>query len=999
MEFGEVDGRQESGGNTSRASRDRIVESGWSNAAAREELASTWRGGMLSAWLIGCALCCASTLSAAEIRIPSPDVDENIQIRGAAASQWWEGEREILLFPAGCELKQGTTTVVGQSAVVWVELGGEFGDRQNEVNAYFQGDVQVQGSGGRLKDKAYRGTFLSRSPLHIEIPHVLRERAEASPLFRQAVAYRPAASEVQQAQFEVDATMQPGQLGAGALNPLGGKPIGGGRRFRIFQRGDLPFQLESFRTGRGEEQVFIITQGVNLVVEGATPTEFGEEGTLDLMADRVVIWSTGGLDLQGQTPTDGQRPVELYLEGNIVFRQGERVVFADRMYYDVHGSRGVVLDAELYTPSSDFSGTIRLQADVLRQTAKDRFYAQRAYVTSSLMGYPNYRFQANEVHISDYQNPAVDRFTGEPIIDPETGQQEIDHQRFASSYNNTLRLGNVPVLYWPVFAADIQKPEFYLRRIRFKNDNINGFSVLTDWKLYQLLGIRNPPVGTDLNLSVDYLSARGPAGGVEFEYQGENIYGVPGQYQGFLDTWFLHDTGTDTLGSDRRDLTPDKEFRGRLLGQHRQQLPDDFQLTAEFGWISDRNFLEMFYETEWDEFKDQATAVELKQIRDNRSWSIYAAGRVNDQFTQTEWLPRLDHFWLGQSLLGDRLTWYEHSSIGYGKLRVGKAPETGAELARFTPLPWETTSSGLRAVTTQELNMPLNVGPVKVVPYVLGQLAHWGEDLTGNTLDRGYFQAGLRASVPWWTSDPSVESNLWNLHGMAHKVVLDVDAYVAQADEQFTGLPLYDPLDDDSTEHFRRRIPTNTFNGNPTPLQFDERFYALRYGLASSVTSPSAEIADDLQAVRVGLRQRWQTKRGMPGARRVVDWITLDTEAVYFPKAGEDNFGENLGLMGYDFQWNIGERFSILSDGAIDLFDQGQEVVTIGALLTRPTRGSFYAGFRWLEGPINSKVITTSYQYSMSPKWYSSFSTSFDLGPGGNIGQSVYLTRIGESFH
>ena len=69
--------------------------------------------------------------------------------------------------------------------------------------------------------------------------------------------------------------------------------------------------------------------------------------------------------------------------------------------------------------------------------------------------------------------------------------------------------------------------------------------------------------------------------------------------------------------------------------------------------------------------------MELKQITENRSWSITADYRVNDFFTQTNWLPRADHFWLGQSLFGDVFTWYEHSNAGYAQIRTGRpSPRT-----------------------------------------------------------------------------------------------------------------------------------------------------------------------------------------------------------------------------------------------------------------------------------------------------------------------------------
>jgi hypothetical protein len=181
------------------------------------------------------------------------------------------------------------------------------------------------------------------------------------------------------------------------------------------------------------------------------------------------------------------------------------------------------------------------------------------------------------------------------------------------------------------------------------------------------------------------------------------------------------------------------------------------------------------------------------------------------------------------------------------------------------------------------------------------------------------------------------------------------------------------------------------------PARFDPRYYALRTGLAGWVTSPSAEVVDDMMAVRLGVRQRWQTKRGIPGQRHIMDWVTLDTNAVFFPDSSRDNFGEALGLVNYDFRWHLGDRLTLVSDGLFDFFDDGQKLVTIGGFLDRPPRGNIYLGLRILEGPIHSQVLNFSYNYWMSPKWVSSFGTSVDLGNDGNIGQRLSITRIGES--
>ena len=150
-------------------------------------------------------------------------------------------------------------------------------------------------------------------------------------------------------------------------------------------------------------------------------------------------------------------------------------------------------------------------------------------------------------------------------------------------------------------------------------------------------------------------------------------------------------------------------------------------------------------------------------------------------------------------------------------------------------------------------------------------------------------------------------------------------------------------------------------------------------------------------AVRLGANQRWQTKRGPPDNRRIIDWITLDTNMTFYPDANRDNSGTTLGLFDYDFRWHVGDRLTMVSNGIFDFFDEGQKIVTVGGFLSRPPRGSLYAGFTVLEGPMDSKVLSMSYTYLMSPKWASSYGTSIDFGAQRSYAQNFSLTRIGES--
>ncbi len=441
---------------------------------------------------------------------------------------------------------------------------------------------------------------------------------------------------------------------------------------------------------------------------------------------------------------------------------------------------------------------------------------------------------------------------------------------------------------------------------------------------------------------------------------------------------------------------PEKSYRYRLFWQHREMLPYDLQLSAELGWISDRNFLEEYYKSEWDTLKDESTGVELKQITADRSWSLSADYRLNDFVTGTNWLPRADHFWLGQSL-GDVFTWSEHSSVGYAQFRQTTVPANVTQYpsppnpvgaaGAFNYLPWEQYDvQGARLSTRQEIDWPIQLGVVKVVPYALGDATYWGEDQAGDPLTRLFWEAGVRASMPMYSVDPTVSSDLFNVHGIAHKVNFELEFSYAQSNQNLQDLPLYDPLNDNSVEAWQRIFMTNTF-GVPSMITVPPGTPPGKYSFRRSSTSGSTpcgpvwRTGSPRPARRSPATWRpsawgWTSGGRRSAARRttahIIDWMTLDTNVTFYPDPDRDNFGQPLGLLDYDYTWHVGDRLTLLSDGIFDFFDQGQKIVTVGAFLNRPPRGSLYVGFRLLEGPIDSKIISFSYTYWMSPKWVSS---------------------------
>ena len=656
----------------------------------------------------------------------------------------------------------------------------------------------------------------------------------------------------------------------------------------------------------------------------------------------------------------------------------------------------------MLTPVPEYQGLVRLKADVVRQLNENTWRAYNAAVTSSRLGVPRYWLQSSEVDLTRQPRPAVDPITGYATIDPQTGQPAVGDDYFLESNNNLIYVGGIPVFYWPFMRTDLQNPSYYVERVRLGNDRIFGFQAGVGLDMYQVLGIRRPPKGTRWLGLLDYLQERGIGFGTEFQYRTPGFLGFGREASGITKAWFISDNGLDNLGRDRTAVPLEEDFRGRVLVRHRHYLDNGARLTAEVGWLSDQNFLQQYYEREWDQEKDYTTGLLYEQRWYDQSISWSVNHRLNDFFTQTEWLPRFDHYVLGRPFLFGQAVWSSHSSAGYARFRTADAPTNAVDLAKFDPLAWEGVDrEGVVASTRHQLEFPFQLSAARVVPYVLGDVSYYQEDLAGGDLLRGYGQAGVRASLPMVHIDPSVQSTLLNLNGLAHKVTFDTEFLYADASQDIGELPLYHALDDDAQEFFRRRFAFDTFGivaGMDTPLAFDERFFAHRFGMQSYVTSPAQEIADDLMLVRTGIRNRWQTKRGFPGEARVIDWITFDVQASWFPRATRDNFGADVGLVDYDFAWHIGNRLSLVSDGYFDFFSQGLRTVSLGAHMSRPGVGDMYVGFRSMEGPISSNVLNAAISYRMSDKWLVRGGSSIDFGGAGNIGQSFSLVRLGESF-
>ncbi len=924
---------------------------------------------------------------------------EPIFVSADVSQVWIEDGVRVSLFRGHCHIVQGDTSLGASQMVVWQTADGQ----NDRITVYLEQNVRLERPGSSINqpslliDLSTGGEVVYR----VRAP-VTGQAAGEDALYRRSLQQRSSSQRkrLQQTQLKIDEKSTEGPL----FQSVTAKSPSKGQRVQISPRGGSRPEIISFpsQSTTPPEQVSVITGGVNVLITGLEEdlAEHGGGDAVDLMADRVVIWTDSSNPDNPDNPElgfdqDANAQLQIYLEGNVVIRQANNELRAERAFFDKRESRGLLLDAELKYDMPQIKGKLRVRAERIRMRSEKQFHAQRAWVSTSPFGKPGVRLESSDIFIEPrYSQPWFGRAAGR--FDPQTGAPIVEEVSWLEAVNNRFLVEDFPIFYTPYISAPAQTPNIPLRRASVGDDDVYGTYVRTVWDMYSLLGIDRPPVGTDWTLLLDGMTDRGVGIGTQGEYEGSDILGAPGSFEGDGLAYFIHDVGDDNLGRDRRALDVPNNNRSRFQWHHQQELPYQVALAAEVGYVSDRNFLEQYWEREFKKEKDNETYAELKQTHDDWSWSLLTKGRLNDFSNVTEWYPRLDGHVLGEPLLGGLLTWSSHSYAGYGRARTADAPSDPADV--FTSLPYANDVAGGVAMTRHQLEVPLNVGALKVTPFLLGEAAHWEEDASGDDLDRLYASLGVRSSLMVWKAMPYVRNRLLNVNGLAHKVLFEVDYMFADANQDFTDMAYYNDFDDNAQERFRERFITNTFGG-AVPMTADPRFYAIRNNTGSSVSSPWHELVDDFQVLRFAVRQRLQTKVGPPENLRIIDWMTFDVATSFFPEAGRDNFGEDLGLITGDYRWNVGSRTSILAHAQTDFYDGAEHLWNIGVRSQRSERGSLYFGFSQVRAEgINSQFIRASASYQMSAKWLSSVSTSYDLGENRNVGQSFMITRVGPDF-
>jgi len=691
-----------------------------------------------------------------------------------------------------------------------------------------------------------------------------------------------------------------------------------------------------------------------------------EGGLLELQADNAVIFYSG------QKPATGEREAgaggilatgaieSIYLSGDVLMTEGRRTIRADEIYYNFEAKKALAVNAVMRT--FDVSGEIPIyvRAAKLRQLAENKFSADDITLTTSEFYLPQISLNASSVIITDTTT-----------LDEQQGRLSKGSYD-AQMRDVRLKMYDRTIFYWPFIRSNLQRSDVPLKSVHIGHDERWGTLLETRWFLSRLLGLEEPE-GTESTLALDYYSERGFGSGIEVDYAKENYFG---RILGYV----INDEGEDRLGrhSSRRNLVPERELRGRFSWQHRQFLPYEWQLTTEFSYISDENFLEGYYRSEFNVGKEQETVVHMKRIEDNWGLSFLGKVRTNDFVDKLEELPSAEFHWTGQSFLDDKLTFYSDSQVSRFRQRYA------AESVPAGPEEFFTFMS-----TRNEVDMPMTIGNARVTPFLAGTVAYedglgFHNELDGETVegeDGVWFgEAGVRvSSQPYWKVFPDVKSRLWDLEQLRH---------------------------------------------------------VIRPYLTAVTYTQSDSVIEQRDTLSVGISQRLQTKRGASAEnQRTVDWMRLDMDVTWVndsddASAGPDRFiwnrpfiplvnkssmllnprdrydrrsgnifGPRRNYIGADYIWRLSDTTAVLSDLNFDMQSGVVQQLNVGFSHLRWPDLSYYIGSRYLRridnnyGEKGSNMFTFAATYVLDPRYTAIYSAQYDFDYGAALRSDISLIR------
>lgn len=904
-----------------------------------------------------------AVLALASAAMGSDYIHEDARIQGKAIHSFSDKAQDAMVVLGDFRLTLGQYVLSGRDAVIWVRsqpTGG--GLSVYDIEVYIEGDARVSEPGGATtSDRMMFVTLRSLGRLRASGAMSPKPLADF-PLYKRAIATRQETAAAAAATKPIEApaliiSTQPAPKRAPLKIARPRTPIDVRTPEAPTPAQPVQFHAASFSSkeiGEGDDKRRATVAHGNIYLSQGNPDS---DQFLEMRAQTAVVFSAtrpagdekqtsvtpfapqvSGID----TPGGGREVITgVYLDGDVVISRGSRYMRGPSAYYDFTTKRALIVNPVFRAVDKKRELPLYVRADEARVLSDREVVFHNARITSSDFYTPSFHIGARRAYIKNktpYDAKGV----------------RVGEQKWLTQVKDgTFNLYGMPIAWTPGSKSNLTERTSPLSRASLGSHGRMGFGGETEWHLFRLLGLIEPE-GVDAKLEADWYK-RGPMAGISVDYDRESYHGYSKLY-GIVDN-----DKEDDFGDDSRKNIDAPRNRGWFLTRHKQYLPNDWELQFELSYFCDRNFLEAFFPNEHFAGKDQETLIYAKKQVDNWALTALLQYRLNRFQDQTESLPELGFHLIGQSFADDKLTFFSENRVGANRMRFDNARKI------------DDSDYMARLDTRDEVDWPVHLGPLNVVPYAVGRASYWSDHPELGFMGRPeegensrlYGQLGVRANMHFWRVYRNIHSRLWDLDGIKHIITPQVVAFVGETANGVGPNDLY-PMDPDVEEHLGRK-----------------------------------------SGVGLTVAQRLQTKRGQGENRRTVDWMRLAVTGAFFDPDDFDTptsdgrfffsrpeYSIARNAINYDYQWSISDSTTFLADGN---FDTNRGVMgrwNFGLAVQRDPRLRYYLGIRSIRD-LDSTIGTFGATYKINEKYSVSgfFQYDADFNSGETLGSSLSLIR------
>jgi len=444
------------------------------------------------------------------------------------------------------------------------------------------------------------------------------------------------------------------------------------------KRGLPTFGKDAFTPGPKDQEKPIEVTGdnVSFSLEGKVMTA---SGNVKLVYEDVILFcDKAEVDMVNKL-------AKLYHNVKLVHKQG--MLFADRMNYDFGKKKADILNMDMQMVP------FNMKAEKAEKVSDEEYVMHDGYVTTCNLEQPHYRMTAKKIVM--YPNDKM------------------------IAYNLVLKVGEVPVFYLPYFEQDLREKEPFFMIVPGRDKR---------WGMYALttFNYKFPDTGLRGKVHLDFYERNGVGTGIT------NTHSLGAWGNGWTKLYYINDTGNEDDDPNFEEGSSRDRYKMQL--RHYAQPTKDLKVLLAINKFSDETFMRDFFRKEYERDVHPLTQLYVDyNLGNNSTLSLLTQARLNNFFSETEYLPSLQYRLFPYSINQSNFYLDMESSASNLYLRSA-GTDVYSQAERYDAHP--------------RLSYRDHIGPVAIQPYVGLRDTFYSQNASGEAdVNRYLYESGAVLST------------------------------------------------------------------------------------------------------------------------------------------------------------------------------------------------------------------------------------------------------------